>query len=509
MLNVNTLDTVIALVVVILLLSLIVQSVQGFIKKLLKLKSREIEDSLLDLFNAVLRDKSKSPHDPNRTSNRSKTRLPRIFAASPEPASSTATELLEAVKREMQELGRVNARGHFMADSLSKGDLLNILARVAPGAIGGDFRKLIAAIQQLEATIAGVQAQTLPAEVSVLWAKFQGALAPLRQHYKALTDGTGSVAPGVIVADVLALRDVVFDDSLELLAKVQAAGKNVPGLDQTIATLSSEIVAARDALDQSFGAFRTKLTETEQWFDTTMQSFEERYHRGMRTVSIVVSAVVVILLNADVFTLYRNIAASEVLRADLVAAGPGLAQLQQDIATREAALEEAERKAAEEKKAKEEKEKEARNASASSTDMAAASSAAATDTASAAAAPAAAAGKPAPKSTREQLEEEKEQLERLVRMYTDFGLEPVTWKGITDWFEGLIYRDAGEGTWGSRRLGDLRTLFGWFLMTLLLSLGAPFWHDALESLFGVKNLLRRRNAQQNVEQARGAGNPKV
>jgi hypothetical protein len=29
-------------------------------------------------------------------------------------------------------------------------------------------------------------------------------------------------------------------------------------------------------------------------------------------------------------------------------------------------------------------------------------------------------------------------------------------------------------------------------MTLLLSLGAPFWEDVLESVFGLKNVLRRR-----------------
>ena len=63
------------------------------------------------------------------------------------------------------------------------------------------------------------------------------------------------------------------------------------------------------------------------------------------------------------------------------------------------------------------------------------------------------------------------------------------------------------GGWWNRRGSDFRTLLGWLIMTLLLSLGAPFWHDALESLFGVKNLLRRTNEHRNIEQKRGAGNP--
>jgi hypothetical protein len=455
-LNIDTLDTVIALVVVILLLSLIVQAIQGVLKKLLKLKSKEIEDSLLDLFNAVLRDTSKAPA-PDAPSSRPRKIRPACFAKSPAPVNPAATELLEAVKREMRELGRLSARGNFMADSLSKGDLLNIMARVAPNAIGGgDLGTLIGAFQQLEATVAAVQAEELPADVSVLWAKFRGTLVPLKQHYTALTNGTGTVAPGVIVADVLKLRGVVFDDSLDLLAKVQAAvaGKNVPGLDEKkIAAISASIAAARDVLDTSFGAFQSKLAETEQWFDTTMQSFEERYHRGMRTVSLMIAACVVVLLNADVFSLYRNISRNELLRNDLVNAAPDIVRLQKEIAAAEAKG-------------------------------------------------------PDTGSEQQELAKDRKELDRLVQRYTDFGLEPLTWDGMGEWLGGLAPGDVAGTTWWSRRRGDVRTLFGWILMTLLLSLGAPFWHDALESLFGVKNLLRKRNEQQNVEQAAGAGNPK-
>jgi hypothetical protein len=45
-------------------------------------------------------------------------------------------------------------------------------------------------------------------------------------------------------------------------------------------------------------------------------------------------------------------------------------------------------------------------------------------------------------------------------------------------------------------------------MTLLLSLGAPFWHDALESLFGVKELIRGKAEIKNVEKKSGEGQPK-
>jgi hypothetical protein len=44
-------------------------------------------------------------------------------------------------------------------------------------------------------------------------------------------------------------------------------------------------------------------------------------------------------------------------------------------------------------------------------------------------------------------------------------------------------------------------------MALLLSVGAPFWQDALESLFGIKNLLRKQSNTKNVEEEKG-GQPR-
>ena len=45
---------------------------------------------------------------------------------------------------------------------------------------------------------------------------------------------------------------------------------------------------------------------------------------------------------------------------------------------------------------------------------------------------------------------------------------------------------------GASARGVIETIFGWAVMTLLLSVGAPFWQDTLESLFGLKNMLRKQ-----------------
>jgi hypothetical protein len=69
------------------------------------------------------------------------------------------------------------------------------------------------------------------------------------------------------------------------------------------------------------------------------------------------------------------------------------------------------------------------------------------------------------------------------------------------------HAQSGEEWWESRK-DNITTIVGWAVMVMLLSVGAPFWQDALESLFGIKNLLRQKSATQNVETQSGAGQPR-
>jgi hypothetical protein len=72
----------------------------------------------------------------------------------------------------------------------------------------------------------------------------------------------------------------------------------------------------------------------------------------------------------------------------------------------------------------------------------------------------------------------------------------------------LAHDEMTSGEWMADRRRDFSTLLGWTIMVLLLSVGAPFWQDALESLFGIKNLLRKKSDTQNVEKESGAGQTK-
>jgi hypothetical protein len=63
--------------------------------------------------------------------------------------------------------------------------------------------------------------------------------------------------------------------------------------------------------------------------------------------------------------------------------------------------------------------------------------------------------------------------------------------------------------WCDRLIHMAKIAAGWVVMTILLSVGAPFWEDALESLFGLKNLLRTGSETKNIERKSGAGQPKT
>src|SRR5687768_7625753 len=168
----KTLDTVIALITVILLLSLIVQSIQALVKKWLKLKSNTIQTSLEDLFK---------------------------YVKSEDLAGIEASKLVGEVRKQFGLLGRVSFFNRPTMDSIAKQDLLKIIENIAANKV----------------------------------------------------------------------------DKVKL-----------------------------DEFTQ----------RVDTWFDTVMQSFEERYTRHMKTVAICISIVVVILLNANFFDIYRKISTNDSLR---------------------------------------------------------------------------------------------------------------------------------------------------------------------------------------------------
>ena len=300
--SIKTLDTVIALITVILLLSLVVQSAQSIIKKWFKLKSTTIQTSLVRLFE---------------------------YVKTQDLAGIDSTSLAAQVKEQFGLLGKVSLFKNPMMDSIAKSDLLKILGEI----------------------------KTIDA------------------------------------------------------AKVEALQGKV-----------------------------------DQWFDTVMQGFEERYTRHMKTVALCVSIVVVIVLNANFFDIYHNISTNDSLRETVIA-----------------------RRGAIEEKLKQ----------LNSEDPT--------------------------KVTKADIDKAVEELKKLQGETPIFGITPLTRTDISDFFNNTGPWAAPEA--GSRFWYLMKLLAGWSITVMLLSVGAPFWQDTLESLFGIKNLLRKRTDTKNVEDVGGQPKP--
>ena len=178
--------------------------------------------------------------------------------------------------------------------------------------------------------------------------------------------------------------------------------------------MAQAITNLRTEFDSAIAPLRGKLKEVESWFDTVMQSFDERYARGMKTWAIVISLAVVALLNANFFTIYQKISTNEVARNSLLQSQAKLNELKE----------------------------------------------------------AAAKDKPVePKSLDAIIKETSGQVNQETAAYAAFGFQPLKRQQVSDWVGGKGSWSVG---WCDRFVHMAKIAAGWMLMTLLLSVGAPF-----------------------------------
>ena len=502
--DLGILNTVIALVVVLLVLSLLVQAIQTLLKKLLKLKSRQIEDSLKDLYEQVVGAPAETTPSTPVLSNvwaTLKRWVGRKSAAVATPADVFKNKVLDQFKS----IGRQTLFGNAVLDSLSKTDLFKVMGKLESEDFFPDyvpkFQLLCDQIASLRTAIEGITNDPmLRGAASTKIAEIRSILAPIFNNVESILDGK-QVKPKVLFADLLRLGKIDVHGLLNLLDQAQQAITKETEL-ATTAGNTSEVAALQKLsaelaevskligdLSQKFvdaiSPLRNKIDQVELWFDTVTQSFDERYTRHMRTISIVISIVVVIVLNANFFQVYKSLSKNDIQRKMLVDAGADLVKGNNPNAVR---------------------------------------------TPTALPSPSANAS-PSPNTVAD-LKRDLQDIDSLVGTYESFGFKPLSseqlqvflwstgvwtkpwgsWAGFTkeldDGNETSTWHAQSGAEWWESRKENLVTIVGWAMMVMLLSVGAPFWQDALESLFGIKNLLRQKSATQNIETQSGAGQPK-
>lgn len=312
--DLGILNTVIALVIVLLVLSLLVQSVQTFVKKLWKLKSKQIADSLEDLYEQALGDAA--PAQAAETTAGSATP-----DANGPARRSPAEQFKDRVLEQFKNIGRKTAFGRPVLDSLSKQDLFKVMGKLELEQFFPDyvmkFQLLCDHVVALRKTLEDLSNNDkLRGAASSKVAEIRAILAPIFTNVESVLEGP-QVKPKLLFADLLRLGKLNVRDVLDLLDEAQvaitqqteaAAKANNTAEVQQLETLSNglgNIAKLIGDFSQKFDAavspLRQKLEQVEIWFDTVTQSFDERYARHNRTISLCISVVVVIMLNASFF----------------------------------------------------------------------------------------------------------------------------------------------------------------------------------------------------------------
>lgn len=405
--DLGILDTVISVVVVILLLSMVVQSVQTFLKKLFKFKSRQLKKSIGDLFN---------------------------YIASSAPAENSATA--DKVMQHFNELGRTTVIGRQAIESISKTDLAKVVtsiegSSIVPAPMKAAVEQFSNAITDARNAVDAVSKIKLTPDAVATFTKLRSALAPIAAHVATLFQNQ-TLDPRLLVKDVMAFRSFDIANVLQLVADLQSQLEQALASDPNNADLQGAVNAAQQLstaisnvharLSQLIAPVQERLAAIDSWYDTVMLGFQERYTRHMRTWAFLISLALTVFLNADVFAIYKRLATSDVQQQRVLAEADAIQKKYTAMIN------------------------------------------AATN----------------PQTVQQLKAQLDQQLDSASMSYPAMGIEP------PQSFADL----APTSGW---------QVIGWLVMAMLLSLGAPFWHDALGSLFGLKNFLREKTNTQNVE----------
>lgn len=424
MLDLGVLDTAIAMVVVILLLSLIAQSIQTAIKKFSRVKSRQIEKSLKHLFERVIN---------SETPQTSASGAPAAKAT--DKVSDKAEALHKKVMEQFGQLGRFTMTNAHCLESISKADLSRVVAalgiqEILPPEAKEILDEVGKAAAKIRTTLAAIEAgATAPAAVEKAM-KIRAALTPV---LSAVLDPSGNVNVNLLVRNVIALpRELKLADLDTLLDQIAA---DVPALQAHVGAAKADLATVNAHIVQVTSRVRARIDDLETWYDAAMQGFEERYARHMRTFALVLGLSIAFVLNADLFNIFDRLSKDDLARQRVISQG-------QVIQTRYA--------------------EQMRQAVAA-------------------------------QQTEPQIEQINTQLQAELRENTS------TYNGL-----GVSPRDRSN--WGSLfTVQWWGAFFGCVVMGFLISLGAPFWQDTLESIFALKNLLRGKGDIKKVEQKPGEG----
>jgi hypothetical protein len=148
-------------------------------------------------------------------------------------------------------------------------------------------------------------------------------LIPARgQFKKAITDPVNANVVAVLDMVKGKLSSVGYDD-ISLLETMKS-GDFVKVLEGISAGLPAELKTKLDS------TVSKAIEDARQWYDLTLKAFQDHYERRMKIWSYVLSGLVVIWLNANLFEIYKEFSTNKVLRDAAIQMGAQLTSIPRD-----------------------------------------------------------------------------------------------------------------------------------------------------------------------------------
>jgi len=173
--------------------------------------------------------------------------------------------------------------------------------------------------------------------------------------------------------------------------------------------------------------FNDALEQVDRWFDISKRAFQEHYERRMKYWAFVISAVVVIVTNANIVQIFQELNQNKQIREGIIAAAPGLiSQVVQTSISPEIQFTDAQR---------------------------------------------------------DSIIKSKVKIIQDLVSGKSFNLIRLNIAGG----DSILLNNVPKYLISATR----KNIIGWLIMTLLVSLGAPFWYDFLKMIMGIKNTFKK------------------
>ncbi len=299
---------------------------------------------------------------------------------------------------------------------------------------------IVQALQQIVKQLFNMKSKFMERELFAMFARveYKPSLMPVKMQYERLAQRHRDVKE--LVQNIAGrLSSIGYNDlaMIETMKKdefLRTVGDLFDTSAMETADASKLTAEEKELAAKNITFLQQARLDVERWYDATLKAFQDHYERRMRLWAYILSALVVVWLNANLFEIYREFSTNKVLREMAVRLGERLAATPRDslIVVRTAEGGEVVQQVA--------------------------------DSAALAA-----------------LQSNIRRIDSLVygQSYTIMRWNSPSGTPLPS-NVGMVW-DALE-----------RNFFGWFGMTLLVGLGAPFWYDILKTLVGVKERLRGR-----------------